>query len=123
LINDTDVSVDAFYDEIIKHLQKLHSEALKTHPKLTRNEFNRYVQESANYNSLRSAPLDRKMRKKMRMNNKKKISDDEDLSVDMESSGGGGDKDQLVTTYPPAITSESSDLNDTTIIFDQEPDE
>jgi hypothetical protein len=115
LINDTDVSVEAFYDEIIKHLQKLQSQ----NPKLNRNEFNRYIQESASYSSHMS---ERKMRKKMmRMNTKKKIIDDEDMNLDMESSG---DKEQIpITTYPPPLTSESPDLNDTTIIFDQEPEE
>ncbi|KAG5670924.1 hypothetical protein PVAND_001153 [Polypedilum vanderplanki] len=120
LINGTDIPAEVFYNEIIKKLKNLHSDALKIHPKLTKNEFNRYIQESdGNFNS---HTMDKKLRKKIiRMNNKKKIIDDEDLNPDMESSG---DKDQIITTFSPPLTSESSDLNDlnndTTIIFDQE---
>lgn len=82
---------------------------------MTRLEFNRYLKDI----SATTVSMDRKMRKKM---NKKKIIDDEDLNMDMESSG---DKDQQpVTTFPSQLTSDAnSDLNDTTIIFDQEPDE
>lgn len=87
---------------------------------MTRSEFNKYMHENARFYS--HSLSDRKHRKKMKtLSNKKKIVDDEDLNMDMESSG---DKDQvLATTYPPPLTSEAPDLNDTTIIFDQEPDE
>lgn len=61
------------------------------------------------------SPVDKKPSKKI---NKKKYQDDEDFNIDMESSG-----DKIVTTMFPTPTSDpSSDLNDTTIIFDQEQD-
>lgn len=58
----------------------------------------------------------KKLRKKL--NKKKKYQDDEDFNIDMESSG-----DKVVTTMFPVPTPDPSDLNDTTIIFDQEQDD
>lgn len=64
------------------------------------------------------APNDKKSRKKANKN--KKMQDDEDFNIDTESSG-----EKLVTTVFPtqAPQDTTTDLNDTTIIFDQEQDE
>lgn len=65
------------------------------------------------------APAVKKVRKKMNRKNKK-YQDDEDFNLDLESSG---DKMSVTTVYPTPTSDPSSDLNDTTIIFDQEQDE
>lgn len=62
--------------------------------------------------------VDKKIQKKV--NKKKRYQDDEDL--DMESSGHGIDK-ALTTSFPIQTQESVTDLNETTIIFDQEPDE
>lgn len=100
------MSVDTF----IKQLQKLQAEAqqyqTKQSTKMSRAEFN-------NYMALQNdAPVDKEIREKK--NKKKKYHDDEDL--DIESSG----EKAVVTTFPIQTQESVSDLNDTTIIFDQE---
>lgn len=59
---------------------------------------------------------DKKLRRKM--SKKKKYQDDEDFNIDMESSG-----EKLTTVFPTQPTDSTTDLNDTTIIFDQEQEE
>lgn len=108
------MSVETF----IKQLQKLQAEAqqaqTKQRPKMMRSEFNNYLAQQSSILQ-NDAPVDKKIQTKV--SKKKRYQDDEDL--DMESSG-----DKAVTTTFPIQTQESvTDLNETTIIFDQEPDE
>lgn len=122
LINNTVISLDTFYNNTMIHLHHIHSNAIKNHARMRdRVEFNRYL-ETMTYEEVAttmSMDANKKMRRKIKQS--KKIVDDEDLNVDMESSG---DKDQLmVTTFPPPTSEPSTDMNDTTIIFDQDPEE
>lgn len=120
LANSTEVSAETFYVDIIKQIQKLQVEAQrsmpKDQPKMNRSEFNSFLHLKA-LELQSETPADKKLEK--RMNKKKKYQDDEDFNVDMESSG---DKvvTTMFTTQPP---DSSTDLNDTTIIFDQEQDD
>lgn len=116
MANSSEVSLETFYDDIIKELEKIQAEGRLSHPKMNRNDFNKYL-------ALKSAQLqnDAPAGKKARRKNskEKKFQDDEDFNIDMESSG-----DKIVTTVFPTPTSDStSDLNDTTIIFDQEQED
>lgn len=89
----------------------------KDQPKMNRSEFNSFLHlKSLELQS--ESPSDKKLVK--RTNKKKKYQDDEDFNIDMESSG-----DKIVTTmFTTQQPSDSSnDLNDTTIIFDQEQDD
>lgn len=96
----------------------MQSEAQKSQPKMNRSEFNNHL----NFRSLQmqmqnDAPSDdKKLRRKM--SKKKKYQDDEDFNIDMESSG-----EKLTTVFPTQPTDSTTDLNDTTIIFDQEQEE
>lgn len=65
------------------------------------------------------SPTAKKTRRKANKKNKK-YQDDEDFNLDLESSG---DKMSVTTVYPTPTSDPSSDLNDTTIIFDQEQEE
>ena len=107
------------------HLHHIHSNAIKNHARMRdRSEFNRYLETMTYEEAATTMSMDennKKMRRKIKMKQSKKIVDDEDLNLDMESSG---DKDQLLLTTFPAPTSEpTTDMNDTTIIFDQDTDE
>lgn len=89
---------------------------------MSRSDFNTFLESKSReiqqmYRMMENEENERKI---MRRNNKKKkFQDDEDLNVDMESSGG----DKLVTTeYPSSTADTTANLNDTTIIFDQEQD-
>lgn len=120
LANSTEVSAETFYVDIIKQIQKLHVEAQrampKDQPKMNRSEFNNFLHlKSIELQS--EAPTDKKLEK--RMNKKKKYQDDEDFNIDMESSG-----DKIVTTmFTTQPPDSSTDLNDTTIVFDQEQED
>lgn len=92
----------------------MHKEAQKAHPKdqskMNRSEFNRYLHiKSTQLQS--DAPIEQIVDKN------KKSDDQDDEDFDMESSG---DK---VTTIFPTSTPDTSDLNDTTIVFDQEQED
>ena len=77
---------------------------------MNRNDFNIYLLNKGE----EMQNDEQKIRKKM--NKKKKFTDDEDFNIDMESSG-----ERVTTNFPIQTMSDSSnDLNDTTIIFDQE---
>lgn len=111
------MSAEEFYTEIIKKLQKLHSEARKAHPKdqpkMNRNDFNNYL--TMKSLQMQNDEQDKDSKIRQRVNKKKKFPDDEDFSSDSESSG-----DRATTMFPPPTSDTTSDLNDTTIIFDQE---
>lgn len=122
MANSTEVSAETFFIDIIKQLQKIQSDAQESisdeHHKLNRSSFNHYL----NYISSQmqnDAPAIKKARKKMNKKSKK-YQDDEDFNLDLESSG---DKMSVTTVYPTPTSDPSSDLNDTTIIFDQEQEE
>lgn len=115
MANSSQVSVETFYEDIIKELHKLQAEGFRSHPKMNREDFNNFLKVKSRYQN--DSPIDKKQSKKI--NKKKKYQDDEDFNIDMESSG-----DKIVTTMFPTQTSDpSSDLNDTTIIFDQEQED
>lgn len=116
LANNTEVSAKTFYEDIVKQLLKLQAEAQRTQPRerMNRSGFNDFLSDLAMQND---SPLSKKYKKKFAK--KKKIQDDEDFNIDMESSG-----DKIVTTSFPSPTPDSTaDLNDTTIIFDQEQED
>ncbi|CRL07027.1 CLUMA_CG019988, isoform A [Clunio marinus] len=116
LANNSDISVDKF----IKNLQKMQQDILNSQTnnqqRMNRTDFNNYLNfKSKSIEYQRDAPNEKKLRRKM--NKKKKFQDDEDL--DMESSG----EKSVTTVFPTQAYDFSSDLNDTTIIFDQEQDD
>lgn len=113
MANHSQVSVETF----IENLQKLQIEAQRfqpaDQPKMNRSDFTNYL----NFQSIQiqqDAPNEKNFRRK-KMNKKKKYQDDEDFNIDMESSG-----EKLTTVFPTQASDSSNDLNDTTIIFDQE---
>jgi hypothetical protein len=117
LANNSEVSIEAFYENFMKQIQTIHNEIQrsqpKDQPKMNRSEVNNFLQTKYQ----RDAPF--MSQKSQKMSKKKKYSDDEDFSSDTESSG-----DKIVTTmFPTHVPDISTDLNDTTIIFDQEQDE
>lgn len=117
LANKSEVSTEKFYAGIIKQIQAMQREAQKSHPKdqpkMNRSDFNHYLH-------LKSIQLqndettEERLSKDKDINKKAEDQDDEDF--DMESSG---DK----TTVFPTSTPDISDLNDTTIVFDQEQED
>lgn len=114
LANNTEVSAEDFYTNLITNIHKMRTEARRAHPKdqpkMNRNDFNIYLLNKGE----EMQNDEQKIRKKM--NKKKKFTDDEDFNIDMESSG-----ERVTTNFPIQTMSDSSnDLNDTTIIFDQE---
>lgn len=116
LANNSEVSAETFFVDIIKQLHKIQSNAQEDYPKLNRSGFNIYLNLIST--QLQSdEPVARKARNKKMNKKNKKYQDDEDFNLDLESSG---DKMSVTTVYP---TPTSSDLNDTTIIFDQEQEE
>lgn len=121
LINNTVISLDSFYNNTMIYLHEVHSNAIKNHARMRdRGEFNRFLETMVYEEMATTIPMDKN--KKRRKIKSKKIVDDEDLNVDMESSGDN--KEQLIgTTYPTPTSEPSTDMNDTTIIFDQEPEE
>lgn len=113
LANSSEVSLESFYEDIIKELQKFQIEARRSYPKMNRNDFNEFLKRKS-IQIQNDSPVVRK-----KISKKKKYQDDEDFNIDMESSG-----DKIVTTAFPTPTADpSSDLNDTTIIFDQEQED
>lgn len=77
---------------------------------MNRSEFNKYLKFKAI--EIQQKQQQKKIRKRLN----KKNQDDEDFNIDTESSG-----EKLVTTVFPAQAPDlSTDLNDTTIIFDQQ---
>lgn len=123
LANNTELSAESFYHDIIRQITQLQFEAKdKYGKKMSRSDFNNFLESKSRdmQQMQRMKENEENERKIMRRNNKKKkFHDDEDLNVDMESSGG----DKLVTTMFPSSTADTTDnLNDTTIIFDQEQD-
>lgn len=121
LANSSEVTAETFFTDIINQLHKMQNDAQDSlpddHAKLNRSSFNHYLKVTS-IQLQRDAPAEKKALKKM---NKKKYQDDEDFNLDLESSG---DKMSVVTTvYPTPTPDPSSDLNDTTIIFDQEQEE
>lgn len=118
LANNTEVSAETFFADIIKQLQKMQLEAQRSQPegqpKINRSEFNNYL----NFKSIQmqsDEAIIKKLRKKL---NKKKYQDDEDFNIDTESSG-----DKVTTMFPVPTPDPASDLNDTTIVFDQEQED
>lgn len=94
----------------------MHAGIQRSQPKeerLNRSEVNNYLQTKYQ----RDAPFQPKRNK---LSKKKKFSDDEDFNSDTESSGDKAPTTMFAPTHAPDPT---SDLNDTTIIFDQEQDE
>ena len=118
LINKTEVSAEQFYLDLIKQIQVLQKEAQKTHPKdqpkMNRSDFNRYLHLKS-IQLQNDSPIEKKLSKNVNKDKKNDDQDDEDF--DIESSG---DK---VTTIFPTSTPDTSDLNDTTIVFDQEQED
>lgn len=114
LSSNAEVSAETFYADIIKQLVKMQQEAQRAQPKMNRSEFNNYLTVKSGQMESNEAII-KKLRKKL--NKKKKYQDDEDFNIDMESSG-----DKIVTTVFPDPTTDPliGDLNDTTIIFDNE---
>lgn len=97
------------------HIEAQHSQP-HDQPRMNRSEFNNFLSFKSDQMQSDEAVVN-KLRKKS--NKKKKYQDDEDLNIDMESSG-----DKVVTTMFPIPTPDPLfDLNDTTIIFDQEQDD
>lgn len=115
LSNNSEVTAEAFYQDIIKQIYQLQNEARdRFGKKLIRSDFNSFLDQKSKEMQQND---ERKILRKT--NKKKKFQDDEDLNLDMESSGG----DKLVTTVFPSSTADTTaNLNDTTIIFDQEQD-
>jgi len=103
------------------HLHHIHSNAINNHARMRdRVEFNRYLETMTFEEVATTMSMDANKKIRRKMKQSKKIVDDEDLNLDMESSG---DKDQLLgTTFPPPTSEPSTDMNDTTIIFDQDSD-
>jgi hypothetical protein len=113
LANRSEVSAETFFADFIKQLYKLQSDNSDDQPKLNRSGLNNLLN-SLSHQLQSDEP--KRPSKKARKN--KKYPDDEDM--DLESSG---DKMSVVTTvYPTPTPDPSSDLNDTTIIFDQDPE-
>lgn len=110
LANSSEVSVDTFFSDFIKQLTKLKPSNQEDFIKLNRSGFNNYLEFISN--QLQSDEPKKKNHRKVKKD--KKYQDDEDFNLDLESSG---DKMSVVTA---PTTDPSSDLNDTTIIFDQE---
>lgn len=110
MANSTEVSLETFYEDLLKQIEKLQNDAKEKWGKEKISEFNNFLESE----SKKLHREDRKLQR--RKNNKKKFQDDEDL--EMESSG-----DKMVTTvYPSSTADTTANLNDTTIIFDQEQD-
>lgn len=116
MANNTEISAEAFYGDIIKKIQKMQLEAKKARPKdlpkMLRSDFNNYL-------TMKSIELqkedEQRLAKKVlkRMSKKKNHQDDEDFNIeDSEASG------ERFTTFQ-STTSDPSDLNDTTISLDQ----
>jgi hypothetical protein len=115
LANKSEVSAETFFADFIKQLYKLQYEYTDDHTKLNRSGLNNLLNSLSNQ---MQSDQPKKVSKKLRKN--KKYQDDEDFNMDLESSG---DKMSVVTTvYPTPTPDPSSDLNDTTIIFDQDPE-
>lgn len=115
LANDSEVSAETFFEDILKQIQKMHAEILRTvpkdQPKMNRSEVNNYLQTKYQ----RDAPF---YPKQSKMVSKKKYPDDEDFNSDTESSG-----DKIATTmFPTPAPDPLADMNDTTIIFDSQDD-
>lgn len=116
LANNTEISAEEFYSDIIKKIQKLQLEAKKARPKnlpkMVRGDFNDFLTiKSLEMQKEDEVRLAKKVLK--RMSKKKNHQDDEDFNIeDSEASG------ERFTTFP-ASTSDPSDLNDTTISLDQ----
>lgn len=92
----------------------MHTGIQRSFPKdeqLNRSEVNQLLQTKYQ----RDAPF---KPKRKNMSKKKKFSDDEDFNSDTESSG-----DKIATTMFVPTHVPPADMNDTTIIFDQEQDE
>lgn len=118
LANNTEVAAESFYQDIIKQIMQLQVEARdRFGKKLSRSDFNNFLDMKSREMQQSQQFEERKAQR--RKNKKKKFPDDEDLNADMESSGS----EKLVTTVFPSSTADTTaNLNDTTIIFDQEQD-
>lgn len=115
MANSSEISLESFYEDLIHQLTQLQNEAKDKWGKEKISEFNNFLETQ----SKKLIREERKMMRRKNNNNKKKFHDDEDLNIDMESSGG----DKLVTTiYPSSTADTTANLNDSTIIFDQEQD-
>lgn len=122
MANNSEVTAETFFNDIIKQLHRIQNDAQESlpedHPKLNRTGFNHYLK-FISTKIQRDAPGDKKARKK-----NKKYQDDEDFNLDLESSGDKmSDKMSVTTVYPTPTPDPSFDMNDTTIIFDQEQEE
>lgn len=120
LINETDLTLESYLVALMQYMKQEESRfnSLRTsQAKFNRNEFNQYLSRASRPLSLLSSPtpsqqqLQRK--RKMTKKDQKNMPDDED---DIEISG---DKEMMVTTNYP-ISEAPQDLNDTTIVFDQD---
>lgn len=109
MVNGTEISAETFYRDIILQIQKIQAKTENLQSDESQSEFSNYPTLVENEGQ---AVIVKKARKKSKFSKKKKFQDDEDL--DFESSGDKG----LTTVYP--VTDSASDLNDTTIVFDQE---
>lgn len=110
------MSAERFYADIITEIQIIQKEAQRAHPKdqpkMNRSDFNRYLHLKS-IQLQNDAPDERSAKNTKKKNDDQ---DDEDFDTEMESSG---DKSTTISTSTP----DSSDLNDTTILFDQDQDE
>lgn len=106
MANNSVVPVEAFIESLKKMQLEAQSYMIGGEP-INRSEFNKFLHFKSIEMQHRAAN-EKKVRKRMN----KKNQDDEDFNIDMESSG-----EKLVTTVFPT---QAPDLNDTTIIFDQQ---
>lgn len=81
-------------------------------PKMNRSEFNHYLQMKSSQLQNDSPMME------LTLDKTTKNDDQDDEDFDMESSG-----DKVTTVFPAPSSDPTSDLNDTTIVFDQEQED